>query len=203
MSPFALAFLVLMAASLLLVLAAVGRLVWRRLRPSAGASSAGNESPRTSSIADFLLLLAVAMSWYNVSSGWIAQLTIYPIYADMNAFGPQAFHGFGRGYLSRLPIIILPAGVMCLAWSLLLWLPSRNVPTRTVWIIVALCISFVAITPIPAGAQEQMYNDGFSPDLHARLLWSNGIRAVIFTVIGLLSLAALRSRWTSREPPGA
>jgi hypothetical protein len=76
MSPFALAFLVLMAASLLLVLAAVGRLVWRRLRPSALTSSAGNESPRTSSIADFLLLLAVAMSWYNVSSGWIAQLTI-------------------------------------------------------------------------------------------------------------------------------
>jgi hypothetical protein len=203
MSPFALAFLVLMAASLLLVLAAVGRLVWRRLRPSALTSSAGNESPRTSSIADFLLLLAVAMSWYNVSSGWIAQLTIYPIYADMKAFGPQAFHGFGRGYLSRLPIIILPAGVMCLAWSLLLWLPSPNVPTRTVWIIVALCISFAAITPIPAGAQEQMYNDGFSPDLHARLLWSNGIRAVLFTVIGLLSLAALRSRWTSREPPGA
>ena len=28
---------------------------------------------------------------------------------------PQAFHGFSHGYLSRLPIIVLPAGVMCLA----------------------------------------------------------------------------------------
>ena len=203
MSPFSLVFLFMLAAFLLIVLAAVGRLVWRRLRPSAPAPSVGVESPQISSVADILLLLAVAMTWYNVSSGWIAQLTIYPIYADMNAFGPQAFHGFGRGYLSRLPIIILPAGVMCVAWALLLWLPSRNVPSRTVWIIVALCIAFVAITPVPAGAQDQMYNDGFSPDLHARLLWSNGIRAVIFTVIGLLSLAALRSRWTSHEPPGA
>jgi hypothetical protein len=199
MSLFFLAFLVMLAAFLLIVLAAVGRLVWHRLGPSAVAPSAGIESPQTSSVADILLLLAVAMTWYNVSSGWIAQLTIYPIYADMNAFGPQAFHGFGRGYLSRLPIIILPAGVMCLAWSLLLWLPIHNVPPRTVWIIVALCIAFVAITPIPAGAQDQMYNEGFSPDLHARLLWSNGIRAVIFTVIGLLSLASLRSRWTFHE----
>ena len=62
------------------------------------------------------------------------------MYADMSTYGPQAFHGFGRGYLSRLPIIVLPAGVMCLAW--------------------------------------------------ARLLWSNGIRAIIFTVIGLLALNA-------------
>jgi hypothetical protein len=47
----------------------------------------------------------------------------------MNVYGPQAFHGFSHGYLSRLPIIVLPAGVMCLAWALLLWLPCRNVST--------------------------------------------------------------------------
>ena len=55
------------------------------------------------------------MAWYNVSSGWIAELTIYPVYTDMNVYGPQAFHGFSHGYLSRLPIIVLPAGVMCFA----------------------------------------------------------------------------------------
>ena len=203
MSPFLLAFLVMLVTFLLIVLAAVGRLVWRRLRPSASAPSLRNDSPQTSNIADVLLLIAVAMTSYNVSSGWIAQLTIYPIYADMNAFGPLAFHGFGRGYLSRLPIIILPAGVMCLSWALLLWLPSRNVPLRILWMIVGLCVAFVAITPVPAGAQEEMYNDGFSLDLQARLLWSNGIRAVIFTLIGLLSLAAVRSRWTQRERSGA
>src|SRR6202165_3088157 len=196
MPKFFLAFLLMLAAFLLITLAAVARDLWRWLRPIGTSHAAIERPPLKSSASDLLLLLGVAMAWYNVSSGWIAQLTIYPIYADMNAFGPQAFHGFGRGYLSRLPIIILPAGVMCLAWSLLLWLPIRNVPPRTVWAIVALCIAFVAITPIPAGAQDQMYNEGFSPDLHARLLRSNGIRAVVFTVIGLLSLAALRSRWT-------
>jgi len=90
----------------------------------------------------------------------------------------------------------MPGGVMCLAWAVLLWLPCRNVPTRIVWSIIALCVAFVAVTFIAAGAQDQMYHEGFSNDLHARLLWSNGVRAIIFTLIGLLSLAAVRRRWT-------
>jgi len=87
---------------------------------------------------------------------------------------------------------------MCLAWVLLLWLPCRNVPTRIVWSIIALCVAFVAVavTLIAGGAQDQMHHEGFSNDLYARLLWSNGVRAIIFTLIGLLSLAAVRRRWT-------
>src|SRR6202790_4462128 len=174
-------FLLILAAFLLITLAAVARDLWRWLRPIDTSRAAFERPPHKSSVSDLLLLLGVAMAWYNVSSGWIAQLTIYPMYADMSAYGPQAFHGFGQGYLSRLPIIILPAGVMCLAWALLLWLPCRNVPKRIVWDMVALCVAFVVLTPIPAGAQGQMSNEGFSKELHARLLWSNGIPAIIFT----------------------
>jgi hypothetical protein len=186
----------MLVAFLLLFLAAAARTIWLRFRPSAAAHLAPKQSPRKSSAADALLLLGVAMAWYNVSSGWIAQLTIYPIYGDINAYGSQAFHGFSHGYLSRIPIsIVLPAGVMCLAWALLLWLPCRNVPTRIVWSIIALCVAFVAVTFIAAGTQGQMYHEGFSNYLYARLLWSNGVRAIIFTLIGLLSLAAVRRRW--------
>jgi hypothetical protein len=110
MSPAFLAFLLMLVAFLLLSLAAAARTIWLRFRPSAAAHLAPKQSPRKSSAADALLLLGVAMAWYNVSSGWIAQLTIYPIYTDMNVYGPQAFHGFSHGYLSRLPSIVLPAG---------------------------------------------------------------------------------------------
>jgi hypothetical protein len=202
MPPYFVAFLLMLAAFLLITIAAVARALWRRLRPIGTSHVAFERPPLKSSASDLLLLLGVAMAWYNVSSGWIAQLTIYPMYADMSAYGPQAFHGFGRGYLSRLPIIILPAGVMCLAWALLLWLPCRNVPKRIVWTIVAFCIAFVAVTPIPANVQHQMSVEGFSNALQARLLWSNGIRAIIFTVIGLLALNAAHRRWVISEPPG-
>jgi hypothetical protein len=200
MPTFILAFLLMLAAFLLITLAAVARDLWQWLRPI-GVSRAAIERP--SSFSDLLLLLGVAMAWYNVSSGWIAQLTIYPMYADMSTYGPEAFHGFGRGYLSRLPVIVLPAGVMCLAWGLLLWLPCRNVPKRVVWTIVAFCVAFVAVTPIPGSVQTQMSAEGFSNALQTRLLWSNGIRAIIFTAIGLLALNAARRRWMISEPPGA
>jgi hypothetical protein len=45
--------------------------------------------------------------------------------------------------------------------------------------------------------------EGFSNALQTRLLWSNGIRAIIFTVIGLLALSAARMRWMISEPAGA
>jgi hypothetical protein len=145
--------------------------------------------------ADLLLLVAVAATWYNVSSGWVAEFAIYPIYPDMNQFGPQVFHGFGKAYLSRLPVIILPAGVMFLAWALLLWVPARGVSMKSIWLGVALCAAFVAITPLPAGAQGEMYDKGFSVVLYDRLIWSNGVRAVIFTLLGLLALYVVRQRW--------
>src|SRR6202035_5612538 len=127
MPTYLLAFLLMLAAFLLITLAAVARDLWRRLRPIGSSHAAFERPPLKSSVSDLLLLLGVAMAWYNVSSGWIAQLTIYPMYADMSTYGPEAFHAFGRGYLSRLPIIVLPAGVMCLAWPLWESHPCRQV----------------------------------------------------------------------------
>ena len=88
---------------------------------------------------------------------------------------------------------------MCLVWVLLLWLPPFNGSRRTVWAIVGLCVGFVAVTPFAAGEQDQMLVQGFSESLYALLVWSNGIRSVLFTAIGLLSLVAVRSRWNTHS----
>src|SRR5260370_4908849 len=106
------AFLLMLATFLLIAIAAVARALWRRLRPISASHAAFERPPLTSSASDLLLLLGVAMAWYNVSSGWIAQLTIYPMYTDMSAYGPTAFHGFGRGFHSRIPHYIYPASVI-------------------------------------------------------------------------------------------
>jgi hypothetical protein len=66
---------------------------------------------------------------------------------------------------------------------------------KSIWLGVALCTAFVAITPLPAGAQGEMYDKGFSVVLYDRLIWSNGVRAVIFTLLGLLALCIVRQRW--------
>ena len=103
MSPYFLALLLAVAASLLLSLAAVARTIWLSLRPPREAQLGVEQSPGYSNASDTLLLLAVAMSWYSVAAGWAGQLVCYPIYADMSAYGPQVFHAYSHGYLSRWP----------------------------------------------------------------------------------------------------
>jgi len=194
MSPFFLILLLTVAASLLLSLAAVARTVWLRLHPAGAAQLGIEQSPRYSNASDSLLLLAVGLSCYSVAAGWAGQLVCYPIYADMSAYGPQAFHAYSHGYLSRWASGTWPVGVMCLTWAVLLWVPVRNVPKRLVWSIVALCVAFAAVTPFAAIAQDHMFAEGFSNEQYARLMWWNGARSVIFTFIGFLSLAAMRRR---------
>jgi hypothetical protein len=188
-------FAAMLLASLLIAAAAGIRTFLKRGKASSPHINQPTVTSDRARLADLLLLVAVAATWYNVSSGWVAEFTIYPIYPDMNQFGPQAFHGFGKAYLSRLPVIILPAGVMFLAWALLLWVPARGVSMKSIWLAVALCTAFVAITPLPAGAQGEMYDKGFSVVLYDRLIWSNGVRAVLFTLIGLLALYIVHQRW--------
>jgi hypothetical protein len=188
-------FAAMLLASLLIAAAAGIRNFLKRGKASSPQVNPPTVSSDRTRLADLLLLVAVAATWYNVSSGWVAEFTIYPIYPDMNEFGPQVFRGFSKAYLSRLPVIILPAGVMFLAWALLLWVPARGVSMKSIWLAVALCTAFVAITPLPAGAQGQMYDEGFSVVLYDRLIWSNGVRAVLFTLVGLLALQVMHQRW--------
>src|SRR5215472_13711934 len=191
---------VMVAASLLLAIAAVARTVWRRARPAEATKPGVGHSSVSSRWADSLLLLAVAISWYNVGGGWVAHLVCYHIYPDMSEYGPQAFHAYSHGYLSRWPTALGPSlGLMCLTWATLLWMPLRNVPRGLVWVIVALCVAFAAVTPPAAIAQGHMLNEGFSKDQYARLtLWSD-FRTAIFTLIGVLALVVMRRRLMSAE----
>jgi hypothetical protein len=199
MSPIFIVFLLMLAAFLLLTLAAAVRWVWHVIRHPRSAAASDAKPGEPTRVTDGLLLIGVALAWYSVAMGWGGQFTLYPIYADLAKVGPEAFNAFGHSYLLHLKISLLPLGVMCLAWVSLLWLPPYNVSRRTVWAIVGLCVAFVAVTPFAAVAQDQMLAKGFSESLFARLMWSNGARSVLFTAIGLLALAAVRSRWTTRS----
>jgi hypothetical protein len=194
---------VMVAASLLLAIAAVARTVWLRARPAGATKPGVGHSSVSSSWADSLLLLAVAISWYNVGGGWVVHLVCYPIYPDMSEYGPQAFHAYSHGYLSRWATALWPVGLVCLTWATLLWVPLRNVPRRLVWVIVGLCVAFVAVTPPAAIAQGHMLDEGFSKDQYARLMLWSSFRTAIFTLIGVLALVVMRRRLMSTESRSA
>lgn len=194
------ALVTLVTAFLLLTLGAAVRWVMRRFHAPARHFGAA-DSARSARVADVLLFAAVALTWYNVASCWIAQFVIYPIYVDMGAVGPQAFHAFSRGYLTRLPAILLPGASMGVVWALLLWFRRPGIREAAVWAIVLLCLVFLAITPISAIAQKDMYDSGFSATMYTRLIWSHVVRSAIFTAMGLASLGIVRD--VLRHPPDA
>ena len=195
---------VMVAASLLLAIAAAARTIWLCARPTGATKPGVGHSSVSSSWADSLLLLAVAISWYNLGGGWVVHLVCYPIYVDMSAHGPQAFHAYSHGYLSRFPMAWgLPIGAMCLSWATLLWVPLRNVPRRLVWVIVGLCLAFAVVTPPAAIAQGHMFSEGFSQDQYARLMLWEDFRTAIFTLIGVLALVVMRRRLMSTESRSA
>ena len=194
MSPYFLAIIIMVATSLLVALAAMARFVWLRLRPTKSMSPGTMQSTKYTNTSDTLLLIAVAMSWYSVAAGWAGQLVCYPLYLDMSAYGSEAFHVYSHGYLSRWASGTWPVGVMCLTWAILLWLPVKNVPKRLIVFLVILCIGFAAVTPFAANAQDNMFAEGFSKDQYSRLMFSNGIRTAIFTLIGVLAFIVMRRR---------
>ena len=79
--------------------------------------------------------------------------------------------------------------------TLAVLLSGRWNRSRSDWLVIALCTAFVASTPLAAGAQDQMYSGGFSQEMYFRLLWSNGARAIIFTLTGLVALRIVYERW--------
>jgi hypothetical protein len=194
----------MVAASLLLAIAAAARTVWLRARPAGATKPGVGHSSVSSSWADSLLLLAVAISWYNLGGGWFGHLVCYHIYPDMSEYGPQAFHAYSHGYLSRWPTALGPSlGLMCLTWATLLWVPLRNVPRGLVWVIVGLCVAFAVVTPPAAIAQGHMFSEGFSQDQYARLMLWSSFRTAIFTLIGVLALVVMRRRLMSTESRSA
>src|SRR6266481_3808485 len=92
-------FLFLVAISALIVLAAAARIDWSRVARQMPMSSDSAAQRRSTGIGDGLLLAATALAWYNTASVWICQRVVYPLYVDLSAVSPAAFHAYSHGYL--------------------------------------------------------------------------------------------------------
>ncbi len=76
MSKTFLAFLIMLAAFLLLTIAAAVRSVWHIFRPSVPTTTARvTKQNQPSRVGDVLLLVGVATAWYSVAGGWGAQFS--------------------------------------------------------------------------------------------------------------------------------
>jgi hypothetical protein len=142
------------------------------------------------------LLLCFALAWYNVSSTWVAQLVMYPLYQIV---GRSEFIAYHHTYSSFIPIpIIFPAVALSIASVLLVWFRPANVPSSLIVIGVLLPVLIWCISAtFQFRYHAQLASGGFSEEVVHKLILSNWLRTTVFTAHGLLMVwmtrLALRS----------
>jgi hypothetical protein len=131
----------------------------------------------------------VALLWFGVGVAWLLYFNVYRIHVDLSAFGDAAFQAFTRGYIRRLPIVVLPYGAVCLVWTLALWSEPVRISRRALWGIATLCILSIASTPRAAGALGEMQAHGYTEQVYQQLQTSHLVRTLSLTIAALWALA--------------
>lgn len=167
------AFLGMLAASMLLYIAAVGFVGARRSpMPIWIGGPAANR----------LQSASAALLWWNVGVGWLLYFNVYRIHVDMSALGNAALQAFSRSYTARLPIVVLPYGLMCLLTVLGLWSKPGRISRRALWGIATLVVLNILSTPFAAGAQGDIQEHGFTTHAYQQLQMAHLFRSMLITI---------------------
>jgi hypothetical protein len=152
----------------------------------------------------WLLMMNVALGFYNVGSIWIVHVLIYPIWplvgsGEVDAVRTEHWH--------RLPgVVFVPAGLAFLGALLMVWFRPPAVPRWSVLVALGLQVASSAATALwfaPLQARMSTPGGGLSAAVFDRLMETHWVRVGLITGYGLLLLWMLaRSAWPEdRERP--
>jgi hypothetical protein len=135
-----------------------------------------------------VLTVHVAATWFMTGVIWFVQLVHYPLFAV--AAGPS-FAAYHRRHLSLVTWIVAPAMLVELATGLLLaWSPPPGVSAWTTTaglLLLAVIWLSTAFVQVPA---HNRLRGGFDAAAHRRLVASNWIRTLAWSVRALLLSAS-------------
>lgn len=127
----------------------------------------------------FLVLCALASSWYMAGLIWFVQIVHYPLYA---AVGADAFAAYEKDHMRRTGYVVFPAMVTELvASAALLWWKPAGVPEWLLWAGLGMVAAiWVSTFTLQVPAHKRLLN-GFAEGPWRLLVWSNWIRTVLWT----------------------
>ena len=138
--------------------------------------------------ADILLLLfCLFFTLYNTGVIWVLQLNHYPLYAKV---GQREFRDYMTSHNGRILLpIVLPSIAAFISSLLLLWQRPVEIPNWSVWLVNALNAATLLSTFFVQGpAHNALARDDYSEILIRRIITTNWLRTVAWTVNGLLLL---------------
>ena len=136
-----------------------------------------------------LLLVHAAATWFMTGLIWLVQVVHYPLLARVGAAG---YREYQLAHQSLITLIVGPAMLIELAAALLLLFQRRDAWTLAGVALLAVIWISTALFQIPL---HNALSAGFDPAVHARLVHTNWIRTIAWTVRGVLALYLLRATW--------
>lgn len=134
-----------------------------------------------------ILLFCLFFTLYNTGVIWVLQLNHYPLYAKV---GEREFRDYLTAHNGRILLpIVLPGSAAFVGSALLLWQRPVEIPSWSVWTLVAINAAILLSTVFVQGpAHNCLARDGYSENLIRRIITTNWLRTVAWTINGLLLL---------------
>jgi hypothetical protein len=143
-------------------------------------------------ITRLLFLAHLGSSLYMMGLIWFVQVVHYPLF---DSVGSLDFSPYEKRHTALTTWVVAPAMLIEGATAVLLfWFRLAGVPTQFLWTGLALLgVIWLSTALVQVPCHEILSRD-FDPLIHQRLVWTNWLRTLAWSVRGIL---VLRMAWSS------
>ncbi len=135
---------------------------------------------------NLIFLAHLGTTLYLVGLIWIVQSLVYPSMGLVGANGYAAYHNL---HTSRITPVVAPAMIIELATAIYFaYAPLENIDYRYFWGGLALVLIIWASTFFVQVPLHEKLAVSFDADVQNRLVWTNWIRTIAWTLRGILVL---------------
>jgi hypothetical protein len=139
-------------------------------------------------VADWILVLTVALAWYHVGFVWLVQVVAWPLFAYV---GPAEFDAYHQAWWRGIRyILFIPSGLAFFGGLALLFAHPSGVPEWLVAIAFAMYVLTYVLTAVWFGPQQAGLTDPRSQRLEL-VNKTHWIRTLLVTGNALCLLTAL------------
>ena len=136
-----------------------------------------------------VLLLNAASTLYLVGLNWLVQWVHYPLFAGV---GEKEFAAYERAHVARITPVVAPAMLIEAKTALVLALfPPAAIAPLLSWLGLAAVVAIWLSTFLLQVPQHEELRSGFDARSHDRLVRTNWIRTILWSLRGALVLCML------------
>lgn len=136
------------------------------------------------SLPEMLVVIHLAATLFMTGVIWFVQVVHYPLFFAVDR---SAFPSYGKQHAARTTWIVAPPMLVELASALLLfWIRPANVATWSLSVGLSLLAVIWISTALVQVTTHEVLQKGFEATAHRRLVRTNWIRTVAWSLRGLL-----------------